>query len=117
MNKRGENWTGLPEDSMGFLISDRDGFKYNVPFRVIGIQAVDINNKIIGAWRMEIEDENGNPQIYKAVKNYGQWKIRRDEISDVYVTLVDELNKSLKTKEIVRFIVKSVFGGPEVIMR
>ena len=115
--KKQNNWTGMPEDSMGFLISNRDGFVYNVPFRVIGVQITNINNDIIGAWKMELKDENGNPRIYPAVKNYGQWKIRRDEISERYIEMIDSMRKGLNVKEVVRFITKSIFGGPEVVMR
>lgn len=116
MKKEQKNWTGVPEDSMGFLISDRESFKYGIPFRITGVQVTDIDNNIIGAWRLEIVDDGGKPIVYKSVKNYGQWVIRKREISDKYINYFDHLKKDLHIKEVVRFIVQPV-SGKEVIMR
>lgn len=117
MKKRQKNWTGVPEDSMGFLISDRDEFKYDVPFRIKGVQVTDIDNNIVGAWRIEIKDDEGKPVIYKSVKNYGQWIIRKREISDKYIDFFDLMEKDFQIKEVVRFIVQPVSENTEIIMR
>lgn len=117
MKRNSENKTGIPEDSMGFLRTEGE-MRYKEPFRVVGVQIISINNKIIGAWRIELPDEKGNPVIYPGVKSFGHWtKIVRDKISDDYVRMFKELRKGMLVKDVVRFIIRYPLGGPEIVVR
>ena len=117
MKRYKENITGIPEDSMGFLRTGGE-MRYKEPFRVVGVQIVDIDNKIIGAWRIELLDDKGDHVIYPGVKSFGHWtKIVRDKISDDYVKMFKELRKNWLVKDVVRFIIKYPLGGPEIVVR
>jgi hypothetical protein len=117
MKRNKENLTGIPEDSMGFLKTEGE-LRYKEPFRVVGVQIVDINNEIIGAWRIELCDENGNHRIYPGIKSFGYWtKVAKNKISDDYVRLFKELRKNWLVKDVVRFIIKYPLGGPEIVIR
>lgn len=112
-----ENRTGISEDSMGFLKTDGE-LRYKEPFRVVGVQIVDIDNKIIGAWRIELIDEKGNNVIYPGIKSFTHWaKIVKNKISDDYVKLFKEIKKDMLVKDVVRFIIKYPLGGPEIVVR
>lgn len=117
MKKYKDNMTGIPEDSMGFLRTEGE-MRYKEPFRVVGVQIVDIDNEIIGAWRIELFDDNGNPVIYPGVKSFGYWtKVVRDKISDDYVKMLREMIKTKNIKDVVRFIIRYPLGGPEIVVR
>ena len=102
---------------MGFLQTNLQEVRYNEPFRVVGVQMVDIDNQILGAWRLELPDEKGRPKIYKGVKNFYQWTRAKQEISDLYVDYVKGNNFRKPPKDVVRFIIKFLFGGSEIVTR
>ena len=107
----------LPTDSLGFLKTNGQDFRYNEPFRVVGVQVIDIYNKIIGLFEIEFLDKEDQPQIYKKCLNKGQWIIRREEISNLYCNFLKELKIKSIPKDVVRFVIKPILGGPEIVMR
>ena len=117
MKKLSTNHTGLPEDEKGFLLTNGERFIYNSPFRILGAQMIDIDNKIIGAWRIGITDENGDLVIFKGIKTFGQWKKKRQEISNYYVKLFQNLKVKVYPKDAVRIIVKHLFDLSEFVVR
>lgn len=112
-----DNRTGIPEDSMGFLRTNGE-MRYKEPFRVVGVQIVDIDNEIIGAWRIELPDNKGGHVIYPGIESFRHWtKIVRDKISDDYVKMFREMRKDWLVKDVVRFIIRYPLGGPEIVVR
>jgi virulence-associated protein VagC len=117
MRHKVENFTGIPEDSMGFLKTEGE-LRYNEPFRVVGVQIIDIDDRIIGAWRIELLDEKGNYILYPVVKSFGHWaKLVKEKISDDYVKCLKSLKKDMLVKDVVRFIIQYPLGGPEIVVR
>ena len=107
----------IPTDSMGFLKTNVQDFRYNEPFRVVGVQVIDIYNNISGLFEVEFLDNKDNPKIYKKCLNKGQWIIRREEISDLYCNFFKNIGVRFIPKDVVRFVIKPVLGGPEIVMR
>jgi len=107
----------LPTDSMGFLKTNGQDFRYNEPFRVIGVQIMDIDNNIVGVYGVELLDKKDQPRIYKKCLNRGQWIIRKEEISDLYCDFFRKMRLRSIPKDVVRFIIKPILGGPEIVMR
>ena len=92
----------------------------NCPYRVLGIQTVNIYGEILEPIRLEMgEIREGRflPKIYPGVKTRRSWMYTKQKISDSYVEFIKRVTHGKsEIKDAVRIIVKYLGSREETVL-